>query len=43
MASFEEKTMPMIAEYADKVKTINADRSKEEICADILKVIEDIK
>ena len=43
MASFEEKTMPMIAKYGDKVKIINAERNKDEICTDILQVIEDIK
>ena len=42
MASFEEKTKPMNAKYGDKVKTINIERSKEDIFADVLKVIEAI-
>merc|ERR1712039_175387 len=42
LASFEEKTKPVIAKYGDKVKTINVERSKDDIFADVLKVIEAI-
>merc|ERR1712066_490554 len=31
LASFEEKTRPVIAKYGDKVKTINVERTKDEI------------
>ena len=40
MATFEEKTKPLIAKYGDKVKTINVERSKDDVFADVLKVIE---
>merc|ERR1712018_170440 len=42
LASFEGKTRPVIAKYGDKVKTINVERTKDEIFADVLKVIEAI-
>ena len=42
LASFEEKTKPVVAKYGDRVKTINVERSKEDIFADVLKVIEAI-
>ena len=42
LASFEAKTRPLIAKYGDKVKVINVERSKEDIFADVLKVIEAI-
>jgi len=40
LATFEEKTKPLIAKYGDKVKTINVERSKDDVFADVLKVIE---
>ena len=43
LASFEEKTKPVMAKYSDKVKTINAERNKDEIFVDILRVIRDSK
>ena len=42
LASFEAKTRPLIAKYGDKVKVINVERNKEDIFADVLKVIEAI-
>jgi len=42
LASFEAKTRPLIAKYGDKVRVINVERNKEDIFADVLKVIEAI-
>ena len=42
IASFASKTLPLIEKYGGKVAKINAERSKEEVFADIQKVMEGI-
>lgn len=42
LENFESKTLPVIQKYGDKVKTINCDRPKEEVSADVQKIMEAI-
>ena len=39
ISTFEEKTSPLVAKYGDKVKTINVERSKEDVFADVEKIM----
>jgi len=40
--SFNKETLPVVEAYKAKVKTVNAERSKEEIFADVQKIVESL-